>query len=908
VTINGAFKLGLTRDSWKLPASADGVVRTVKPTDAASVQRMVVIAPVASARSPLLDSSPLRHRVRIVLIATRVASAPQSRQGFCSGSKPGSRAEHDRYPVLLSRYLSYSDVRGKEAGAVMSRYRCFWLAIGILALAMPAAAKSAGIANLIANKPEVENWLAFGKGETHWRQRNAAIQGGVALHVEIEGKQANAWDAQTQAKTDRDIKKDDKLLFAFWARGTSDKPIPATVQGLDAPYPVMGSAKLAIAPDWQLYCVAGTATSDFKPEKFGGVLQTGTARQTIDLGPAFLLAARTPAERKLIQGGCASVRSAISAYTIAPPSIAELQKKLEKILADTKTPGLSIAIVRQNGPEWIAGLGKANVAQNVPARADTLFRIGSISKTFAALSILKLTQEGTLSLDAPLHKIAPEIWFKNEWEASDPVRVVDLLTHTTGWNDLPLSHYTERFGGYTDLGKQLDLLRSSRVSRWRPGTRMSYCNMGPVVAAYLVEKITHQRFEDYVAENFFKPIGMSTATYFPPDAKHAVTLYHGDGKTPFPYWHISGRPAGSINASANDMASLVAFFLHRGMVDGRQVVPASVIAEMETPRRSWASDAGLKTGYGLANYTSVQDGLVWRGHDGGVAGGLSNMEYLPQAGIGYFISINSGSGPALYQIAKTVRNYLTLDIRPEQAPKAAALPKDAEAYAGWYEPASVRNAFMEGIQRLLGVSLVRIRDGAVVVSALGDFKQTYLPVTGALLRRDNMPVATVALLSEPEGRFIQLGMGNTMKQIPAWLVWLQFFLMAWFALALVSIVVYLPCWLIRGIWKKHRKPQERWLRLWPLIALVAFAAGAGTSALAGEDVIDRLGNLTVWSAGIWLATVVFAVACMASLVSVLRARGARRIAYGYALAVSLALVIAAAYLTWWGLIGVPLWM
>jgi len=117
-------------------------------------------------------------------------------------------------------------------------------------------------------------------------------------------------------------------------------------------------------------------------------------------------------------------------------SIAELQQQLEKILKDTHTPGVSVAIVHRDGPEWIAGLGKADVASGRAATADTLFRIGSVSKAFASLSILMLVDQGKLSLEDPVHKLAPEVWFENPWEATDPVRVVHLLEHTTGWDDM----------------------------------------------------------------------------------------------------------------------------------------------------------------------------------------------------------------------------------------------------------------------------------------------------------------------------------------------------------------------------------------------------------------------------------------------------------------------------------------
>ena len=268
-----------------------------------------------------------------------------------------------------------------------------------------------------------------------------------------------------------------------------------------------------------------------------------------------------------------------------PPaqSIAELQKQLETILKDTHTPGVSVAIVHRTGPEWIAGLGLSDVATNRATTPDTLFRIGSTSKAFASLSILKLANEGKLSLSDSVRKLAPEVWFANPWESSDPVLVVDLLEHTTGWDDMHLREYAKDAPDMS-LHDALDYDHHSRVSRWRPGTRMSYCNSGPAVAAYIVEKISGQRFEDYVAQNFFQPIGMKTATYLLPTSGTLTSLYHPDGKTPYPYWNIIYRPAGSINASANDMAAYVQFYLNRGLSNGLEVIPSASIDRMKIQR------------------------------------------------------------------------------------------------------------------------------------------------------------------------------------------------------------------------------------------------------------------------------------------------------------------------------------
>ena len=115
---------------------------------------------------------------------------------------------------------------------------------------------------------------------------------------------------------------------------------------------------------------------------------------------------------------------------------AELQARLGKILKDNGVPGMAAVIADRDGIVWTAGIGLADVAAGTPATPDTLFRVASISKTFVALSVLKLVEEGRLDLDAPVKSLVPDVAFTNKWEATDPVRVVHLLAHTTGWDDV----------------------------------------------------------------------------------------------------------------------------------------------------------------------------------------------------------------------------------------------------------------------------------------------------------------------------------------------------------------------------------------------------------------------------------------------------------------------------------------
>lgn len=592
-------------------------------------------------------------------------------------------------------------------------------------------------------------------------------------------------------------------------------------------------------------------------------------------------------------------------------SIAELQQQLQKILNDTHTPGVSVAIVHKDGPEWVSAVGLADVAGKKPGTADTLFRIGSTSKAFASLSILKLADEGKLSLNDPISKWIPEVWFRNKWEASDPVRIVNLLEHTTGWDDLHLRDYALDAKGM-DLRSALEYGKESRVSRWRPGTRMAYCNTGPAVAAYIVEKATGMRFEDYVQRNFFDPIGMKTATYYQPPAATAVTLYMNDGRTPFPYWNIIYRPAGAINASAKDMAAYVQFYLNRGTVNGVTVIPAADIDRMESPVSTWAARDGLKDGYGLSNYWSIMDGFVYHGHNGGVNGGLTEMNYLPGYGVGYFFSINSGNGDAFNRISKAIRGYITAKLQRPAVPAAAPMPLEASQYSGWYEPDASRTEISHFLERLAGISHLGFSQDRMTLTGLSG-PSNFVPVGGRFFRylpKDGPPEpveSAVLITPNSDGMFIQAG--TVFKRLPTWLAVLEIALTAYVVLAVVSILLYAPVWMIGGLIKRRRKPAERAMRLYPLIAVLSLVGFVAVFIAGSSDLITRMGHFSAWSAAIWLFSVAFAVATLLGAWAAWRANRheTRAAVRWFSTTVSIGLLVALLYLAYWGVIGIRTW-
>ncbi len=596
-----------------------------------------------------------------------------------------------------------------------------------------------------------------------------------------------------------------------------------------------------------------------------------------------------------------------------PGSVEELRAQLESILSETKTPGVGYALISHDGTVQAAGVGLADVASGRPATGDTLFRIGSISKMFVSMSVLSLVEEGRLNLHDRLADLAPEIWFANPWERSDPIRIVNLLEHTAGFDDISLAEYAHQLPDDAPLTDGLDFRPDCRRARWRPGTRMSYCNMGPPVAARVVEKLTGQRYETVVGDRFFTPLGMRTATFAEPDpGVEAATLYFSDGVTPQPYWHILVRPSGAINASAQEMAHLVQMLLDRGRYEGRYVLSEESVSRMERPETTLAMRAGLASGYGLNDYAYRVRSFVFHGHDGGVNGGLASLGYLPEHGLGYVFMINSGSVDAFRRIRSLLVGYATRDLpAPEPPPSVSVPPEVARRWTGWYGPGSPRQEALRFFERLLNIQRVSFEGDGLTVAPLLGKSSHYFHVGNNLFRHEKWPSANLALVDDPDsGPLLQWGT-DTLEHESTAVVWFQTVVAAAVAALLGSILVVAPVWfgqrLLRGRFRGERRLS---VLGWPFAATASLATAAGLFVAAGEDVIPRFGSLTLWSGALCAGTLVFAAL---SVVAVFTSFGIHRhrlarLTVLYARAVAVGAFITAGYLAWWGWIGVRTWV
>ena len=535
----------------------------------------------------------------------------------------------------------------------------------------------------------------------------------------------------------------------------------------------------------------------------------------------------------------------------APPkTLDELKQRIEKVVKDQNVPAIGIALVNRDGPVWVAGWGKADLKSERAADQDTLFRIGSVSKMFAGLAVLKLVEEGKLSLDDKVRDRAPDVAFENPWEATNPVRIAHLLEHTTGWDDMHVAEYAYAAPDTMTVKQGLDYHPDSRKSRWPPGSRQAYNNIGPAVAAYIVEKVTGQRFEDYIAKEFFTPLGMASTSYFKTKLydERGATLYQG--AAPQEYWQIIHRPSGSINSSARDMAKFVQFMLMRGSTATGPIVSAASIDRMETPTTLPGNAQGVLAGYGLANYTSGHKawGIAFRGHDGGVIGGLTQLAYVRELGEGYVFMISSGNPAALGEISELLKDYLLRDAKWLEV-NTAALPERYKKIDGYYQYTNPRSDNMRLMMSLSAILKVTHDDKVLHRTPLfgGWISSDYVGAREVLVDRwSGLP--SIAIVEDPlVGPTLQVA-SDVMQRVSAWKVFARFGTVVLVIVMTIAGFVTLIVWAVR---RKKTNDGRLWLRLWPLIASAALSSFLIMSAVSGMF-LKSLGTVTPLSVGLFV--------------------------------------------------------
>ncbi|MFT4714217.1 MAG: CubicO group peptidase (beta-lactamase class C family) [Candidatus Azotimanducaceae bacterium] len=586
-------------------------------------------------------------------------------------------------------------------------------------------------------------------------------------------------------------------------------------------------------------------------------------------------------------------------------AVGDLDARILEILEETGAPGMIGAIVYGDEMIWQGALGVANIEFERPVTPDTLFRVGSITKTMVSLSILKLVERGQIELDGLITDLAPEAGVENFWKDTSPIKLVHTLEHTAGFDDIHFKDYAFSDPNVTTL-QGIESNNNSRRSRWRPGTRMAYSNIGPAVAALALENVTGMRFESFVSEEIFKPLGMNTATLF--FAEGVAASYTPDN-TKSPYIHIPVRPSGSMNATSADMAQLLKMFIGRGSLSGVQLIQPESLSRMETPTTTVAAGNGLQTGYGLSNYTTLRNGFVFHGHNGGIDGFSSSYAYLPSAERGFFYSVNQPNSLAVRRINELIADFITEDLTP---PVPTAIIEQTESelaqFEGVYERNSPRMELIAGVERLL-FSTVRVIDGKLLIKPfLGDEIELF-PVGNSMFRGADEAIASFAFVSSPDNEdLLQTGQSTLMK-ISSSKAYGRILSIGYAVLVLLSTIVFTGIWIGRKLLRRSKEIPYLRVRSVPAIATLFFSLYV--YVIASMLSSSGIGEVTILTVGFWLISLLLPIVVGMSVYVVISNFGRRQqvgiAVWHHSLHTVIALSILVTILISYGFIGMRTW-
>ncbi|GAA0708091.1 serine hydrolase domain-containing protein [Dokdonella soli] len=398
--------------------------------------------------------------------------------------------------------------------------------------------------------------------------------------------------------------------------------------------------------------------------------------------------------------------------------------------------GVTVAVVDRNHDLLVRGYGDAALApQRAVDGAATLFRIGSISKTFTYVAAMQLIEAGKLDPDAEANRYLPES-LRLADAGYPPVLLRHLMTHTAGFEDSALGHLFARAPDHVlALDDYLAKYRPRRVRP--PGLHAVYSNYGVGLLGAIVAQVSREPFEAYVEHHLLAPLGMQHATFREPLAKSDArrvdptlqaaysTAFQREqgGYTAKPFEFIGQiAPAGAGSASAVDMARWMRMLLNRGTLDGATILqPATFATLAAVDFRNAPAVGGIAHGFFRERYGRYES----LEHAGDTEYFHSNMVTLPEAGIGVFVSTNTDTGRALVaDLPRLVIERLLPDARPGPAPAPPAdFTETGKRYAGAY--LSERRAYST-LEAPLSASTAEVsvtRDGYLVIDAGGESRR-----------------------------------------------------------------------------------------------------------------------------------------------------------------------------------------
>lgn len=372
-------------------------------------------------------------------------------------------------------------------------------------------------------------------------------------------------------------------------------------------------------------------------------------------------------------------------------TIGQITKLIEKRMKEDKVTGLSIALVDGQDVVWARGFGYADKENNVKATTDTIYEIGSVSKTITAMAVLRAQDKKLLDINQPLTRYLPKFSILPplgyDPKTDNPITIRTMLTHHSGIpsnflnGDLTLNPRTDYTAWLQDYLRQ-------DYACFPPNFVHSYSNSAYCLLADVVEAASGQTWEEYT-DSMFETMGMENTSYYlhKPFLKQNRARGHFNGK-PLKHFYNSHVGAGSVYSNVSDMAKYIKTILAQGRGKGDRLLRPETFDEMLKPQDLHVPlDASNSLRWGLG-WVLTDPGLDYAGgicqFTGATIGFTSHLEILLNHQLGVIVSTNSDQKNAMKTAGEVGRETLKLALRdktgiePAKTSGPANLPD-----AGW---------------------------------------------------------------------------------------------------------------------------------------------------------------------------------------------------------------------------------
>jgi len=521
--------------------------------------------------------------------------------------------------------------------------------------------------------------------------------------------------------------------------------------------------------------------------------------------------------------------------------------------------GAVVVIVKNGSVLFSRGYGFADVKKRIPVSPEgTLFRPGSISKTFTWTAIMQLVEQGKINLAADVNDYLD---FQVPHTFGRPVTVRNLMTHTPGFEEVLKDLLVERADQLPQLQPFIIAHRPNEI--YAPGTIPAYSNYGADLAGYIVQRVSGLPFEDYIQKNIFKPLGIAHGTFMEPLPDSLKPMmsngYDVASEDPKPFELVVPAPApdGSLSITGADMAPFMIAHLQNGKYGDTRILQEQTAQTMHT--RQFAMDPAVN-GWALGFYQENRNGLQIIGHGGDLNYMHSDMHLLLDKGIGFFVSYNSSGKGELDVRTALWQRFLDRYFPFNEASSHANPPQSNNSVAGKY--LSSRRAQTTILRSLWWVlaeaSVSQNSDGTISVDSTRDFAgqpKKWRDIGNGQFREVN---GQDLLVFKPDASGNLQMITEDPTEIEQRVGWTENKTVVYIALGFTAVIFVLTLvfWPVAALVRRHYKqtltltPAQRRWRLWvkiacaiELAALLALALFVvhGTSSLTGfSDPFDFL--------------------------------------------------------------------